>query len=285
MDNLDNLDPQDNQDPIDTSTSAPSSFTWKGRVGEDLANSPSLGKFLDTEDGLKNLSTSYANLEKLLGHEKVPIPKGPDDVAGLAVFNKAMGVPQTADGYQLPDVTLPGDMSKLAFDKNTFSQTMHEQGLTPRQAEGLWKKYTEMTVGVYQKHLQEYQNTVNATVNALRNEWGDAYGAKVELGEMVVAKFAKDKDEGDYLTSTLAKDPRGIRFLAKIGEQFSENKIGDFKHTNYAMSPEEAENEYNKIMMDQNHPYLNPKATEQDHQAAVMYVNKLIAVMSKKGKS
>jgi len=289
---MDNLDPiQDNQDPQEgqqqqqePQTAAPSGLSWKTRIGEDLGKSPSLSKFPDTEDGLTELSKSYANLEQLLGHEKVPIPKGPDDVEGMKRFNKALGVPDTAEGYTLPDATLPPGAEGLTFDKQTFAQAIHKHGLTPKQAEGLWKDYTELSAGIYQAQTQAFQDSINKTVNALRTEWGDAYGSKVELGQMIISKFAGSQEAGDYLTSTLAKSPHGIKFLATIGEQFSENKIGDFKYSNFAKTPTEAQDEYEKILSDPKHPYLDPTAPDKEHTAAVEYVNKLIATIGKGNK-
>ena len=39
-----------------------SAFIWKGQIGNDLANSPSLKKFADTKEGLIEAVTSYGNL-------------------------------------------------------------------------------------------------------------------------------------------------------------------------------------------------------------------------------
>ena len=290
---MDNLDPNvDNQDPVadtdtgsteqaPTQTAAPSPFTWKDRVGNDFANSPTISKFEDTVEGLQKAMASHLNLEKLLGHEKVPLPKGPEDVEGRARFNKAIGVPEKSDGYELPDPSLPGEMSKLTFDKNAFAQIAHDHNLTPDQAKGLWAKYTELSGNIYQKHATEHQANLDKTMNALRNEWGDAYASKVELAEMVINKFASDKEAGDYITAVLSKDAKSLKFLASIGEQFAENKVGEFRHAKYALSPDEAEAEYSKILSNPDHPYLNEKATQKEHEAAIEYVNRLIGVINR----
>lgn len=283
----DNLDPQeDNQDQgitsgSETSTvtvSQPEAFSWKSGLGPDLSKAPSLGKFEDSKAGLAEVAKSYINLEKLLGHEKIPLPKGPDDVEGRAAFNKAIGVPQTAEGYNLPDVSVPKEMGDSAFDKNAFREVMHKHGLTPAQAAGLWKDYTEMSGQAFNSKMKDYTDQIDQNINALRREWGDSYAANVELGQMVINKFSGSQEMADKLTAYLSRDPDGLRFLAKIGTQFAENKVGDFKWQKFAMSPEEAQNEVAKIKNDPNHPYNNEKATEQDHDAAVNYVNRLIAI-------
>lgn len=291
---MDNLDPQtsaDNQDPavavaepVTTSqdtkapVSAPETFSWKSKVGADLSKAPSLGKFQDTPEGLAEVAKSYVNLEKLLGHEKIPLPKGPEDVEGRAAFNKAIGVPPTPEQYNLPDAHAPKELGNAAFNKEAFQQVIHKHGLSPEQAKGLWKDYTEMTVGEYSKSMKAYSDTLDQNINKLRAEWGDAYAANVELGDMVINKFSDDAKMADFLTANLAKDPAGLKFLAKIGQQFAENKVGEFQYKRFAMTPDEAKNEVLRIKSDPNHPYSNEKATESDHQSAVDHVNRLIAI-------
>jgi len=256
---------------------APSTFSWKSKVGEDLSKAPSLGKFQDTPEGLAEVAKSYVNLEKLLGHEKVPLPKGPDDAAGRAAFNKAIGVPDAPAGYNLPDAKLPESMAKLSFNKDAFQGVVHKYGLTPQQAAGLWQEYTNMSGNIYASHMKDFETTLNKNINSLRAEWGDAYAGNIELGDMVIAKFADDQAMGDYLTATLSKDPMGMKFLAKIGNQFSENKIGEFKYKRFALTPEEATAEIGRIKADPNHAYNSEKATQKDHDDALSHVNRLIA--------
>ena len=75
----------------------------------------------------------------------------------------------------------------------------------------------------------------------------------------------------------------GIKFLAKIGEQFAENKIGDFKYQRHALTPEEIDREISSIRNDMNHPYNNEKLPRADRDKAIEYVNNLIASKLKIG--
>lgn len=259
--------------------STPATPSWKTSVRTDLRDSPLLQKFEDTPDGLNKALESHANLEKLLGHEKVPLPKDANDVEGWNRFNKALGVPDKADGYALPDASLPDNMKNITVDKGKFAEIVHAHKLTPSQAQGLWKAYQEINVQTYQQHVEEHQKQLTDTVNALKGEWGDAYNTNVELAQTVINKFSTSKDMNDKLTAQLAKDPDGIKFLAKIGEQFSENKVGDFQVKRFSLSPDEAESEIQKILRDPNHAYNNSKASDKEHDAAVEYVNSLHAAV------
>jgi hypothetical protein len=286
----DNVDTQvDNVDTHEEETEAgttavevQSGFSWKSKVGADLSNSPTLGKFEDNEGGLKKALESHVNLEKLLGHEKVPLPKGPEDVEGRARFNKALGVPETAEGYKLSDPGIPRSMEGMTFDKKTFAEIVHKYDLTPKQAEGLWTEYSKMSVGVYQRHTEALESKLNDNRTALRAEWGDAFASKVELGEMVINKFSDDKEMGDWLMATLTKEPAGMKFLAKVGAQFAENKVGDFQFKRFSMSPDEAFAEIDKIKADEKHPYNSEKASQAEHDRAVEYVNRLYKTAMKR---
>ncbi|GEM_PF-3927666 len=271
--------------PVTPTKPAPD-FNWKSRLLPDYANSPTIQLFPDTVEGFNDAVKSHLGLVRLVGNEKVPIPKGKDDVLGRQVFNKALGVPDSPEGYSLKDVAIPDSMKGLAFDKAAFAKTVHSQHLTPEQADGLWESYTNMTQQAYAKALKDQKEKLTGVINQMRGEWGDAYQSKVELGQMVINKFSENQETNDYITAVLSSDPRGIKFLSKIGDQFSENKIGDFKYQRHSMTPDEAQREIDAIRSDPSHPYSNPKAPEREHQEAVKFVNSLYQVIkNSKGQS
>lgn len=280
----DNTQTQDNA-PTNTNnqnqTPTPNTFTWKTQLAADFANSPTMQKFPDTKEGMNEAIKSHLSLERLLGHEKVPIPKGKDDIEGWALFSKALGIPEKPDGYGLADSPAPGGANGTTFDKTKFSEVVHANKLTPDQAKGLWGAYTEMTKQIYDKALKDHQTKLTGIINQMRGEWGDAYQSKVELGQMVINKFSDDKEMNDFVTASLSQDPRGIKFLAKIGDQFAENKIGDFKYQRHSLTPEEAQKEIDNIRRDPQHPYNNDRATPSERDRAIDYVNSLLTVAKK----
>lgn len=281
MDNPDPVIAPGNPDPITPPVvppAAPQAFTWKNHLQPDYANSPSMKKFEDTKDGFNEAVKSHLLLEKLLGYEKVPIPKGKDDTTAWALFSKAMGIPDKPEGYALPDADVPETMKGLTFDKSKFAEVVHQHKLTPDAAKGLWGAYTEMSKQAYSKAVKDQEDKVTGLINQLKGEWGDAYQSKIELGQMVINKFSENTETNDFITATLVSDPRGIKFLAKIGDQFAENKIGEFKYQRHSLTPDEAQREWDGIKMDPNHPYNNDKAPQAERDRAIQYVNTLIGV-------
>lgn len=281
--NADNQDQQNQNNQDNQNNENNTEFSWKSKLSEDVKASPSLNKFTDDPTGLENAVKGYLDLQKMLGREKVPIPKDEGDHEARRLFNKAMGIPDDPKGYQLSEVQVPDQLKGVAQDKNDFAVIAHKHGLTPKQADGLWKEYTTLTLNSYDKAMKDYQGKVDETKNTLTKEWGDAYSLKINQGQSVINEFAKDKETAEYLTAALITDPRGAKFLAEIGKQFSENQIGEFSKINYARTPAEAKREAERIMADKNHDYHS----DDDHkrQKAIDYVNSLLATAAGSGQS
>ena len=288
----DNLDPNEGAVDDNTSTGVTDQGTvvdkadigtgaWKSGIDKDLAGSPTLQKFKDSPEGLNNLAKSYENMQKLMGHEKVPIPKGPDEIEGQNAWNKALGIPDKAEGYGLADAKVPDSMKEITFDKNRFAEIAHSFKLTPSQTKGLWGAYQQESLNDYGKALESHKADMAKVVNQLKSEWGDAYDGNVELGQMVINKFSDDKETADYITAVLAKEPKAIKFLSKIGEQFAENKIGEFSYKRFSLSPEQAQAEIDSILKDKKHPYNDQAASDAEHTAAIDYVNSLYATVNR----
>lgn len=268
---------------VESVSSPQTQSSWKSSLSNDLKGSPFLQKFEDTPEGLNKAFESHGNLEKLLGHEKVPIPKGPEDLEGWNRFSKAMGIPDKAEGYKLGDAQLPESMKGITIDKNKFAEVAHAHKLTPAQTQGLWKIYNELNIDSYNKAMEGHQKSMTETVNRLKGEWGDAYDTNVELGQMVINKFSDSQEMNDYITAVLSQHPNGIKFLAKIGDQFAENKVGEFQMKRFSLAPEEAQAEIDSLVRDLEGPYMNTKGkyTEREHQAAIDRVNSLRASILK----
>ena len=267
--------------PTGASASVPA---WKESItSPDLRNS--LSKFEDTPEGIGKLAESYNNLEQLLGRDKVPIPKDINDVEGWSRLSKALGVPDKAEGYGLADAVIPKDLAQmgLTLNKNEFAEVMHAHKVPPGAVKGIWDVYQQKAIGAYTNAMKAHQEQLTNTVNTLRGEWGDSYETNVELGQMVINKFSDSQETNDKITALLSKDPAGIKFLAKVGSQFAENKVPEFQMKRFSLAPEEALDEVIKIKMDLDGPYHNSKGkfTAKEHQVAVDRVNHLIGVYQK----
>lgn len=190
----------------------------------DLAESESLKRYLN-DDGtldIERLANGYLNAEKLIGGDKLPMPKGDDDTEGYERIYKALGRPDEADGYELG---IPKDVpDELAFDEEEakgWRDQMFQLGLSKKQAEALWdvgvKGRLESAIAG-----QELASTARAErENQIRLEKGDGYDGYVTRMKGVLKEYA-DTDTIAFLEeSGQGNDPRFLRFLERVGDRMA----------------------------------------------------------------
>lgn len=257
--------------------------TWKTTLDNDLKGAPLLQKFEDTPEGLKQMVTSHLNLEKLIGQDKVPIPKDANDKEGWERWSKAMGVPSEPTGYDFPNIKYPDSMKGSEIKKEEFAAVVHQLRLTPSQATGLWQIYNDGHIKGYQQQLGAMQDKLQKMVTNLKTEWGAAYETNVDLGQAVINQFSDDQEMNDFVTSQMLADPRGIKFLKKLGDQFAENSVSDFNVKRFSVTPAEAKAELDKMRSDLNGPYFNrsKKFSQAEQDVAIERHNNLSAIIQR----
>lgn len=137
---------------------------WRAGLAEELRADPSLQAFTD----LNGLAKSYIETKRMVGQEKVVLPKGDDDAAGWDALYKALGRPDSADGYQLgvPE----GDDGAFA---RTFAGWAHAAGLSQRQAAALsdqWNAFQTQAAAAAQTQADETARQIRAELGAKADE-------------------------------------------------------------------------------------------------------------------
>jgi hypothetical protein len=229
---------------------------------------------------------SYLEIQSLLGHDKVAIPKDANDTAAIQMMNKARGVPEAVEGYTLdPHDPIEG-MEQMAFGDEQFKALAHKLQLTPDQANGLKVEYLGLLKGVKEAATTDFTNHVNEGAAVLKKDWGMAYDSKIKLAQNVMNKFAGSKEAFDHINAKIGGDPIALRLLASIGEQFAEGTLGDLgaPQTKFTKTPADAAAEHSAIMNDAEDIYWagtrNKKVvTESARMERVKYVESLLAMM------
>lgn len=133
----------------------------------------------------------YRNLEKLVGLEKLPMPKGPDDAEGLARVYDALGRPKSADEYKLP--VPEGAPTEFA---TAASKVFHEAGLSAAQATKVAEWYNGQVQAQVAAQTEAFQRQTEQQLAALRTEWGAAFEQQVEIGRRAVREFGLGEQLG-----------------------------------------------------------------------------------------
>lgn len=132
---------------------------------------------------------SHSQLEAKLKNA-VLVPGKEDPPEAWSNYRKAIGVPESKDGYAFKKPELPEGMvydDKLA---DSFAQWAHEEGLTVKAAQSLFNKFNAAQIE-RQKSMnaegQKQASEMNATRTReletarteLRKQWGDTYDARM----------------------------------------------------------------------------------------------------------
>lgn len=235
----------------------PEEKKWYEGLNPDLASNPSIQKFNSVED----LGKSYVELQKSLGKDKVVLPTDKSTPEEWKAFYRKIGAPEKADEYDVSDEDMPEQFRLGAEAKAEFRQKMHEAGLPKKHFEAAWKYYKESTLRRIEQESESIKNLRGDAETNLRKEWGAAYDGKVAGAQKVVEKFFKDKGIRPEF-SVLANDKGFIKAMSEIAESLSEDVISGKERL--TLTPQEAQQELQKIIGDIKGPYYNELSPEHD---------------------
>jgi len=122
-----------------------------------------------------DMAVGYRHLEKLIGGEKVPVPKGESDTEGWERVYKALGRPATPEDYKLADAE-----SAAAY---------HKLGLTARQASGLSAWQDSLKAAQEQRGKDEAGVKRAQQMAVVRKEWAGEFEENLRLGKRAVREF------------------------------------------------------------------------------------------------
>ena len=215
-----------------TSATAPTSTGnwWDNIEDSDLKGYVANKGWKDSTE----LARGYQNLEKLLGSEKLPMPKGDDDVEGWNKLYTKLGRPETPEGYGIK--AAEGQDPTLA---NAAASKFHELGLTEKQGQALTNWWAEQSQGLLDAQSAAQAQSAEQAIAELKNEWGNKYDENVELGRRAAREYGLDADALGKIEGALGT--KGLLdLMAKIGRGQGEAEFIGQGKTSFGMSPEAA---------------------------------------------
>ena len=248
------------EDVTDTSKDT-TTVDWRGMLG-DYANDPNIDKFKDPKD----LAKSYIEAQKLIGRDKIPMPK--DETELQQVLTK-LGVPDDPNKY--PDFEDATKVFASPEEFTEFKKMAHEVGLLPQQFEALYGKMKDIIQQDGEINAQERQAMTQQALQQITQEFGNEAQAKLNTAQKVFQTFSDDVKQ-QIVNSGLDINPNFIKALASLGEYYKEDK---FVASSYSQA--DAKGELQSIMNNNNHPYFNREHPE--HDAAVEKVKTLYKII------
>lgn len=262
-----------------TNTPAPSG-DWTSSLPPDLQPLVQTKGWKTPGDAI----SSYANLEKTVGLEKLPLP--PKDASGNRDWSKwdgwnTLGRPESADKYDVADVQLPEGVQIDDAAKKGFFDHAHKIGLTNAQAKeifGWYGNFAGESVGGMERLASEQAAAAEA---GLKKEWGQAYDANLDLANRVVKQFGGEDLAKELEQTGFGRNANLVKALAKIGKAMAEDgELPDAKNHGAALSPGDAQAQINamhgdqnimKILTNKSHPEYAQMVAKRDRLYAAAY--------------
>lgn len=193
--------------------------TWRDRLPDDLKGHESLSKF-DTEEGL---AKSYVNLERLLGGDKVPVPKDPEDKEAWDRYYAAGGRPEKPEDYKFERPQLPDGITYNEDDEKFLRSFAHQNGWNQRQADAAYKTFFEreqQKVAAWQKSQADQKAAAERALQLTGNREETLTLAKTTIQQYF------DQDAITRIEQAgLGNDPVFIRALAGIGKDLTGHSV------------------------------------------------------------
>ena len=220
---------------------------WYEGLSEEYKNHPSIQKFQDAN----GLAKSYLSLESMIGQEKIPVPKNKDDANAWAVYNKAFGVPETADKYNVKIDGIPDE--SLSY----FKEIMFKHHISNETAQELLNVHMEDFKKAKEFEIQQFNAESDKVTEQLKKEWGLKYDENLKQARTFLEKMCDNKEEYQYYDDKIGNDAHFIKLLARMGNSISEGSLGGFEGqvNGFTKTPAEAKQELDVIMNDPNDAY------------------------------
>ena len=149
----------------------------------------------------------------------------------IAAYRQAIGVPETADGYELPK-ELPPD---VIIDDEVFADfkaTAHGLNLTPNQVQALaqWQVKTEQLMAA--KDAAETKAFVDGERAKLETEWGANFTKNAMEARRAAATFGLDTNDPIFQRADV------VKAFQQVAASLSEDKLVTGESLSNKLSPE-----------------------------------------------
>ncbi len=133
-----------------------------------LREHPALQDYKTKDEAVKAL----VHAQKLLGKTPegyVQVPGEDADPEQVAAFHAALGRPEAAGGYEMPEIDLPDGFELQEAMIEGFRSTAHGLGLTPAQVSGLYQWFLPVVLDTHHEMEAEARKFRDSELETIRN--------------------------------------------------------------------------------------------------------------------
>lgn len=195
-------------------------FNFKDHLAPEFKDHSALQDIND----LNGMAKSYISAQEMVGQQRLPLPTTEASPAEWSSFYDSVGRPTGSDGkgYQFDEGSIPEGLEKSQPMEDFFRKSMHEAGLSQKQAQYMYKSYNDFTGQSQTQQGKATEDMEKTWDTQLRQDFGLAYTDQVESAKAAIEEFGSDGLREYLNDSRLGNHPEMIKFAAKIGTQLLE---------------------------------------------------------------
>lgn len=199
---------------------------------------------------LDSMAKSYISAQEMVGQQRLPLPPTDADSETMNKFYDSIGRPvgneENGYGYTFKDPEkLPEGVVKDDQMEKYFRKSMHEAGLTQKQADQLYNSQINYMGEHVTQGKTKQETTEKEWDKSLRQDFGLAYTEQMEAAKQAVEQFGTDELRTYFDQSRLGNHPEMVKFAAKVGtmvmESGSMGKAG--RKSGSQLTPDQAKQE------------------------------------------
>ena len=229
-------------------SSAPTSTTTAPADSQPVEKPEWLPEKFWREDkaDIEALAKSYQGLEQLLGKKahSVPVPNEKSTPEEIAAYRKAIGVPESPEGYKLKPEQLPDG---VVWDENVAkraAELAHKHNIPAAAMNELMKFDMERAALMNQAAAQMIEQQLESGREELQRVWGDKTGEKIELARRAALTAGVDPSSQGFV------DPQVVKAIVSLAEKLSDDKLVEGNQTGVSSTRARARD----IMTNQSNP-------------------------------
>jgi hypothetical protein len=170
---------------------------------------------------VESLSKSYQGLEQLLGKKANAIvpPTEKSSPEEVAAYRKAIGVPESPEGYQLKPEQLP---EGVTWDENVAkraAELAHKHNVPAAAMQEFMKFDMERAALMNQAAAGMIEQQLEAGRAELQRVYGDKMPEKIELARRAAVTAGVDPSSQGFV------DPQVVKAIVNLAEKLSDDKL------------------------------------------------------------
>ena len=192
------------------------------------------------------LSKSYQGLEQLLGKKanSVPVPNEKSTPEEISAYRKAIGVPESPEGYKLKPEQLPQGVSWDDSVAKRAAELAHKHNIPAAAMSELMKFDLERASLMNQAAASMIETQLESGRAELQRVYGDKMPEKIELARRAAVTAGVDPSSQGFV------DPQVVKAIVSLAEKLSDDRLVEGNQTGISSTRARARD----IMTNQSNP-------------------------------